>query len=177
TDVMHVALAVAAEMVILGGAAPDHDAARALLQARLADGSARARLAALVAAQGGDPRAVDEPDRIPLAPHAADVTAPAAGWLLGIDARELGTLVRRLAAGSPRGGEASAGILLWRKTGDPVAQGERLATVYAPDSSVLAAACRQIAGAFTIGEQQPEPHPLVLFRIAGQPPSEQPLPP
>ena len=72
---MEVTLALAAEMLLAAAAATDHDEALGRCQRTLADGSALARLAAVVAAQGGDPRVCDDP----ATPQQADSGDPLAG--------------------------------------------------------------------------------------------------
>ncbi|MDR7458980.1 MAG: thymidine phosphorylase, partial [Armatimonadota bacterium] len=66
-DLTELCLTLGAEMLVLGGAAPDRQAARARLEARLRDGSALDRFRRMVEAQGGDPRVVDDPTRLPQA--------------------------------------------------------------------------------------------------------------
>src|SRR5512138_2953310 len=85
-DLREVTVELTAEMLVLGGAAPDRDAARAKVAAAIADGRGLAKLAEIVAAQGGDPAAIRDPERLPRAPRAFEVPAHAAGVVAAIDA-------------------------------------------------------------------------------------------
>ena len=72
-DLVDLSIELAAEMVVMGGRAGSLDEARAICRRTIADGSALDRFRRLVEAQGGDPRAVDDP--------AACRPAPAEGRL------------------------------------------------------------------------------------------------
>src|SRR5919108_663249 len=92
------------------------------------------RLRALVAGMGGDARCVDEPERLPRAPHVVDVPSPRTAYVAGIDALGCGRAALLLGAGRATM-EASidpaVGIVLRAKTGDYVKAGESLFTVHA----------------------------------------------
>ena len=71
-------------------------------EARLADGSAFEKLQQLVAAQGGDPRQLEDMHRLPQARLREDFPAPASGYLNAIDAPVLGRACTALGAGRLR---------------------------------------------------------------------------
>src|SRR5690606_42160040 len=73
--------------------------ARVHLTQRVRSGAALAKLEALIAAQGGDPRVVENPDLLPQAPAVEPVTAQDSGWVAGIDALAVGRIAMDLAAG------------------------------------------------------------------------------
>ena len=68
-DLMDLSVELAAEMVLMGGRAGPLDEAAGICRRTIADGSALERFRRVVAAQGGDPRAIDDPS--PLAAAAA----------------------------------------------------------------------------------------------------------
>jgi pyrimidine-nucleoside phosphorylase len=132
-DLAALCLALGAEALVAAGAAPSAAAARDRLQATLGDGSALARLRALVERLGGDPRCVDEPSRLPAAPVVEDVPAPRAGYIAGIDALAVGRAAMQLGAGRVTKQDTidpAAGIVLRAKVGDRVRRGEPLATIH-----------------------------------------------
>jgi len=166
-DVRELTLVLGAEMLVQGGAAADLTAARARLAAALDDGSALEKMRACVAAQGGDPRAVDDYGRLPAARRRHEVTAAAAGWVTAIDAEGVGVPAMRLCAGRRTQEDAvdpAVGVLLHRKVGDRVAAGEPLATLLVNDLGPEPAA-GMVAAAYTIGPAAPPPQPLVLGEI------------
>src|SRR5262249_23483459 len=67
--------ALAGEMLVLGGAAADPADGRARIARALGDGSALEVFRKLVAAQGGDPRVCDAPDRVLPQPRHRDALA------------------------------------------------------------------------------------------------------
>ncbi len=169
-DLREVTVALTAEMLVLGGAAPDLAAARTKVGAAIADGSGLAKLEEIVRAQGGDPAAIRDPGRLPRAARAFDVAAPAAGVVAAIDAEAIGLAAVALGAGRARVEDVvdpAVGILVRAKLGDRVARGDPLCTVHAgpasePDESVAA----RIETAYRIGTEGPAPRPLVLERMA-----------
>ena len=66
-DLRNLSIELAAEMVLLAGRSATIEGARSVCKQTIADGSALERFRKLVQAQGGDPRAVDDPDRLPAA--------------------------------------------------------------------------------------------------------------
>lgn len=176
-DLMQLCLALAAEMLLVGGAASDHQTALHLLRRRLADGSARERLARLIESQGGDPRPIEAPRELPTAPCAAPVRAEREGWVAAVDALEIGLAVGRLGAARQLPEDPvdlRVGLVLERKVGERVEAGAPLATVHAACESDLAEACRQVAAAFTVRPEPAEKPPVLLFRAADLPVRVQP---
>jgi thymidine phosphorylase len=156
-DLVEVCLAVAAEMLTLGGQ-PDADPAAAL-----ADGSARTVWDAMVRAQGGDPSAA-----LPRARHVETVPAPRSGVLSRLDARAVGTAAWLLGAGRARKEDAvspSAGVRVRARPGDPVEGGAAVLELHTDDPACVADARRALAGALDVADGTVPPAPLVLGRV------------
>jgi len=66
-DLMAVTYALGAEMLVMGGVARSRDEARRRMEVALSSGEALAQFRRIVEAQGGDPRVLDEPERLPQA--------------------------------------------------------------------------------------------------------------
>ena len=155
-DLREVCLAVAAEMLALGGAAQDPAPA-------LDDGRALAVWERMVAAQGGDPAAA-----LPVAPHTEVVEAPRSGVLAAVDALAVGTAAWRLGAGRNRKEDAvdpAAGVVLGAGLGERVEAGQPLAVLHASSPERLAAGRAALDGAWTITDGAADPLPLVLERV------------
>jgi len=166
-DVVEVTLALAAEMLVLGDAAPDTAAGLRLARAALADGWAYGILRELVEAQGGDVSVLDEPARL-MGEPVATVAAPASGVVTAIDALALGHAAVALGAGRAKKEDAvdpRAGFVLHRVVGESVRAGEALATIYASDAS--RADPEAVLAAFTLGAEAPPARPLLLDRFDG----------
>jgi len=164
-DVVDLTLRLGAEMLVLGGVARDLRDGTARLERARASGEGLERFKLGVRLQGGDPRVVDDPDRLPRARHARTVRAPRAGRVSRVDAGVLGRAATLLGAGRARKEDRispGAAILLHAKRGAPVSAGDPLCTVHYDDETRARAALPQIAGAFGLSPRIPVPTPLVL---------------
>jgi pyrimidine-nucleoside phosphorylase len=162
-DFVEHCLVVAGHMLRLAGRASDLAGARALAQAALADGSGLGKFRALVGAQGGDPRCVDEPERLPAAQLVEEFRAPTSGYLLAVHAAEIGHAAVELGAGRSKQGDPidhSVGVVVHRKVGDRVVKGDPLFSVHANDSTRMRSAIERVRAAHQITAQPVDPLPL-----------------
>ena len=60
----------------------------------------------------------------------------------------------------------SAGILLEKKYGDSVREGETIAVLYASHEELFGPAMEKFLASCTLGKQMPEPEPLIFARIS-----------
>lgn len=156
-------LVAAAHMLVIGRKAAKLESARTMVEAALESDRALGSFRRLVQAQGGDVRYVDEPDRLPVAPLIETVAAARAGYLLGINACEVGETSVELGAGRARKEDAidhAVGIIIHHKVGDFVAAGEALFTVHANDGVKLAAAKTRLLAAHQWSSEPVQPLPL-----------------
>jgi thymidine phosphorylase len=147
-DLVEVTLALAGQMLALAGIEADPEAA-------IADGRALAAYRAMVRAQGGDP---DAP--LPRAAFTEVLTAPASGWLTGLDAMAVGTAAWRLGAGRARKEDqvsAAAGVICLAKPGDRVRAGQPLLELRADSPERFGPALAALEGAIAISEQGAPP--------------------
>lgn len=125
---------MAAEMLMLGGAADDLDSAMAKVRDAVQSGRAMARFREWTEFNGGDSRALDDFGRLPQAGKEVVVASPGSGHVHAMDGRALGILAMEMGAGRRSAGDIldlGVGIRLHRNVGDPVQAGEPLFTVYA----------------------------------------------
>jgi pyrimidine-nucleoside phosphorylase len=169
-DLVELSMALGSEMLILAERAQDARQAQALLRQALTSGAGREKFAAMVAAQGGDPRVVEDPGLMPRAPVRVEVKAGADGFIAAIDALAIALAAKALGAGRETKEsriDARVGIVLTRKRGDPVGAGEPLAILHAASTTAAQDVAPAVADAFRIGNR-PHPEPLVHARIAAQ---------
>ncbi len=172
-DLREVTVALTAEMVLLARCAPDLASARLAVEAAIEDGRGLAKWREIVAAQGGDARVVDEPERLPRAATLVEVGSPLAGLVEAIDGEALGLAAMALGAGRARVEDRidpAVGLVLGKKVGDRVAKGEPLVVVHRnqggePQARVAA----RILAAYAIGPGPVAPAPLILERMADSP--------
>ena len=169
-DLLALARIAGAEMLILGGRARDRVAALRRIDTALADGSGLAKLRELVAGQGGDARMVDDPSRLPKAPHREMLLAPKTAYVRAIAADEIGHASVRLGAGREKKGEPidhRTGIVLRAKVGARVERGAPFAVVHHSGQPADTAAIEQVRASFAWSARPVPPHRLVLGRTAG----------
>ena len=162
---------VSAEMLLLGDpACRTLDAAQARIREAIGSGAAFEKLVAFVAAQGGDPEQIRHPERLPTAPVQQMLLAEQAGYVHGIDAREVGLAVVEMGGGRKKKGDAidfGVGVLCLAKVGDRVEVGDPLCAVHAADESSALVALSRLRAAWRVEETATNPLPVVLDRIAG----------
>jgi pyrimidine-nucleoside phosphorylase len=161
-------LHVAAHMLLISGRAATLRSARSLAAEALDGGAAMRKFRALVVAQGGDARAVDEPDLLPKAAVIRTVQAPKAGYLAQADARIIGMTAVALGAGRARKGDPidpAVGVVVHAKVGDRLSAGRPLYTIHASDPAKAEAAMEQLGPAFRIAARAVPPLPLFYRTI------------
>ena len=99
-------LLIGAEMLLLGRLARTPEEGKQKLARILQEGQALNKFREWVTAQGGDSRVADDLSLLPQAPVMLSVYAAHAGYLAGIDAREVGLAAMQLGAGRERKEEA-----------------------------------------------------------------------
>jgi thymidine phosphorylase len=141
SDIAQLSFRLAAEMLVLGGAAGDVGSANEMVSESIGSGRAFETLQKFVAFCGGDAKALEDFGRLPQAPDQAVIASPRPGTVRAIDARALGMFAVGLGAGRKNRGDLldlSAGIRSHAKRGDTVAKGQPLFTVYCRDKSKIA---------------------------------------
>ena len=166
-DLLTVTRALAMEMLMLAGRAPDPAAARRMVDEALGSGAALDRFRLLIEAQGGDPAVVDDPGRLPQAAEVELFEAPAAGSIAAVDPRPLGEAVVAMGGGRRRLGDTvdpSVGFVVSGRPGARVAKGEPIASVFAADAAGVEIGLAALGRAVRFGEPAPQ-LPLLLGRI------------
>jgi pyrimidine-nucleoside phosphorylase len=162
-DTTELVMALGAEMLRLGGVAADDTAARAMLTEALRSGAGLDKMRAIVAAQGGDPRAIDDSSKLPTASQRTEVSAPTAGVVAGIDAFALGVAAMKLGAGRRRAEDSidpAVGIEVLRRVGDVVERGEPLAILH--HNTDASAFVSEASDAFALADSAPRVGPLLI---------------
>jgi pyrimidine-nucleoside phosphorylase len=152
-DVRETSLELAAQMVALGGVARDIETARGKAESVLDGGAALERFVKFIAAQGGDPRVVEDSSLLPRAAVIAPVESTAAGEVTSIDSLEIGLAAVELGAGRRRTEDAvdpAVGVTIDAPVGATVSEGEVLAFVHASGDGPAERAVERVRGAFTV---------------------------
>jgi pyrimidine-nucleoside phosphorylase len=168
-DVMELCLHETAVLLALAGIAANEHEGHERAQRAIADGSGLAKLAEVVAAQGGDARQVEDTSRLPRAPWREMLTAQQAGYIAQIDAERVGLASVRLGAGRQRKGDPidhSVGFILQAKVGDKLAVGDPLIEIHARSQEEAQAIRQALLDAYHWSDQAPSLSPLILGSVS-----------
>ncbi len=166
-------LTIGAEMLLLGDRAKTPQEARATLARTIENGRSIKKFRALVDAQGGDSRVIEDPSLLPQAPIKEKVASPRGGFIKGLNAKEVGLTAVDLGAGRHEKGEDidhAVGIILGPKAGDRVKEGDSLFTIHARDSESLEGARSRLLKAYTWSDSS-IPRPLLTYEAIRERPT------
>jgi thymidine phosphorylase len=155
-------------MVVMSERAGSLEEARVLCRRAIEDGSALERFRCVIEAQGGDPRVVDDPARLPQARSRVELCAPRSGFVQSLVARPVGHATMLLGAGRARVDsriDPAVGLILHKKTGDAVERGEPLCTFLINDPAAQEEALAMVGEAYAIGDDPVEEPPLIVERF------------
>jgi pyrimidine-nucleoside phosphorylase len=167
-DLCEVTWALGAEMLLAGGLVRTRVQGERRLSQSVKDGSAAIKLKQIIEAQGGDPRVVDEPDRLALSRQRATLAAPKSGFVRAFDPLELGLVSMGLGAGRTRADQdvdPGAGLVLHAAVGDRVERGQPLATLYTSKRAWLEPALARASSAVEVGKGRKAPASRLIDRV------------
>ena len=164
-DVVECTLALGVEMLLAAGVAKSPGAAEARLRGAIRDRSGVRRMQALIAAQHGDRRVVEEPDRLPRARVVQPVPSPRDGAIADLNAMTVAQIALELGAGRTRADQdvdPAVGLRLLKKPGERARRGEALAEVHAASTDAAARARAALLSAYVLAARAPAQRPLVI---------------
>ena len=121
----------------------------------------------MIEAQGGDPRVVDDPRRLPRAPRKTMIRATRGGYLTRFDTRAVGLGAMVLGAGRAVANDVidpAVGLVVRARIGDRIEKGQPIFEVLYREKSRLEAARPGLAGSFRIGAKKPRMPRLIHRR-------------
>lgn len=158
-DLEEITLTLGSYMVVLGQKAPDVATAKKMLQETITSGAALERFRAMIAAQGGDPRVVDDYSLMPHAQYQIEFPAAKSGVVTQMAADEVGIASMLLGGGRQQASDQldyAVGIDVHKKLGDPVQAGESLLTIHSNQADISEVQAL-LAANITIGEHAQVP--------------------
>jgi thymidine phosphorylase len=169
-DLKDVTLAEGVEMLMLAGE-KDRARARRRLEEALASGKAAETFQQIIAAQGGDPKVVDDPSLLPQAEAVEVYYARSAGTVLRVEPRAVGRAVVEMGGGRREVEDAvdpTVGFVITARPGQKVHVSEPLASIFAKDAAGIELGRRALDAAIEIGEGTPGPLPLISARVTAR---------
>lgn len=138
-DLTELVLTLGSQMVVLAKKAETLEEARELLKEVIANGKALDKFRTFLHNQGGDETVVDHPERLPQAEFVIDVPAKQTGVVSNMVADEIGIAAMLLGAGRATKEDEidlAVGLMLRKKVGEAVKEGEPLVTIYSNRENV-----------------------------------------
>ena len=145
-----------------------HDESVSAVKEVIKSGRAFETCVKAVKLQGGDVRLITGERDFPNSESSREIFADRDGYITSMDCEAVGRAACISGAGREKKDDVidlSAGIILKKKTGDYVNQGEPLATVYGGKSRISEAA-ETLSRAYKIGLENPKQEPLIYKIIA-----------
>jgi pyrimidine-nucleoside phosphorylase len=131
------------------------DKARKRAEQVLNSGKALEVFRQIIEAQDGDPRVIDDPSLLPTAKITHEVRAVEPGFVAAIAVNRIGIAASVLGAARERKEDSidlAVGIIIHKKLGDEIIEGDLLATIHANNPSAISSGERIILEAYKIGE-------------------------
>ena len=163
-DITKLSLELAGIMIYLGKKADSPALGKEKAKAAVQSGLALKKFEEFVSYQGGDSRITLDESLFPQPAHMIHLIAKKNGFVGKIDANIIGLASQHTGAGRMVMGDhidMSAGMILHKKVGDPVTEGDVLATLYGNVKSKLEMGLSESERAFTISHQIPQKYELI----------------
>src|ERR1700683_649660 len=168
-DLRELCVELGAWMLVSGGRVKGLEEGKKLAVELMSDGSALEKFSEVIALQGGDPRIVDDPSRLPQALDQEDVLAQQGGVVTAIACENVGIASMLLGGGRERQDDKidpAVGLVLHKKVGDAGEKGGRLCTVNYHSDARVDEVKRMLEQSFVVGEKA-EKRPLI-HRVIGE---------
>jgi pyrimidine-nucleoside phosphorylase len=167
-DLREVSVELAAWMLYLADRTPSVDQGRQLASELIANGSALTRFREIIKQQGGDVGVIGDPRRLPQAQHQSPFPSPSSGFVNSIQCEQVGIASLVLGGGREKKEDRidpAVGLILHKKVGDPVRQGEPLCTIRYNSDARLADARNLLQEAYRIVEKPPGAKRPLIHRV------------
>ncbi|MDN7241148.1 pyrimidine-nucleoside phosphorylase [Planococcus sp. N028] len=162
-DLTELCLVLGSQMVVVGGKAETLEEARAMLLQVIENGEALKIFKQFIESQGGNPAVVDDVNLLPQAQFKTEVPSKAEGYISNMVADDIGTAAMLLGAGRATKEseiDLAVGLVLHKKVGDFVSEGESIATVYSNTEDV-AECLRVLYNSVEYSSESVEKTPLI----------------
>ena len=170
-DLRQLCFELAGWMLHLGGVADSVEHGKRRSEELISSGEALAKFRQMVELQGGDPRAIDDPKRLPHARHTKNIVSPKSGFLVSLQCEHIGTACVVLGGGRERKEDPvdpAVGIVLHKKVGDAVFAGETLATIHYNAEAPALRAGQLLETSYRIADSPAQKTSPLIHRVIGR---------
>lgn len=171
-DLRQLCLELAGWMFQLGGVANTVTEGKKLAEKLIASGKALDKFRQMVELQGGDPRVIDDPEKLPRARHTMPLSSSHSGYLSSLECEQVGTACVILGGGRERKEDSvdpAVGIVLHKKVGDAVSVGEPLATVHYNEEALARRASELLVKSYEITNSPAREKRPLIHRVMATP--------
>ena len=166
-DLYDICIELAAHMLMLSLGLPLEECRKKAVMA-VESGSAYEKLKEIVSAQGGDVSYLEDTEMFERSENVYEIRAKQSGYIGYMNCEGIGNTSVILGAGRSKKDQAidhSAGIILCKKTGDEVTEGEVIAKLYTNQADNIALAAELFESSMDITNTRPEKKPLIYSVI------------
>ena len=165
-DLMELCYIAGSVMLVQAKVAKDEMEARKMLEKCIRDGSAFTKFLEMVQSQGGDVEYILHPEKFEVAKNIIPIYAKQRGYVKNIDALEIGLSSMTLGGGRETLDDVidmAAGIMLNKKVGDQVNEGEVLCYLHSNKNvTLINRVAKNVLNAFEITPEKVEKPKVVL---------------
>jgi thymidine phosphorylase len=158
-------------MLHLGGVSATVAEGKMRSEKLISSGKALEKFRKMVELQGGDPRVIDDPKKLPQAQHTMKISSPRGGYLASLQCEQIGTACVVLGGGRERKEDSvdpTVGIVLHQKVGDAISAGEPLATIYYNAETRAARARQLLVESYRIDDSPAHEKRPLIHRMIGR---------
>lgn len=163
-DLTNLVLNLGTYMVLAARDDLDKETVRKELERVMRDGSALDKMAEFVKAQGGDPDAVYNTDKLKVSDTITEVCADSDGYVQSIQSELIGKASMILGGGRAAKDDVidlSVGVVLSKKIGDKVNKGDVIARIYCDNADRTKEAETMVKDAYTFSQKYVEKNVLI----------------
>ena len=161
-DLKEVILEIGSEMLKVCGIGDDIENNKQLILDSINSGKAFEKFKELIIAQGGDKSFIEDTSKFEKAAYQLELKASQNGYIKEIDSYKIGEYCMNLGAGRKRKEDSinhKVGIILKKKIGDYIEEGENLAIVHTDDENIN---LDELNGAYVISNEVVEKPKVIL---------------
>ncbi len=139
-----------------------------MVREAVSSGKALQKLIEMVEAQEGDSSVITDIQNFKKAKFTRPIIMDRSGFITHINTEECGISSVMLGAGRETKDDIidySAGIMLYKKYGDEVKEGETIGMMFAEKDELFNEAMKKIVAAYTVAETKPEEKPHIFARV------------
>lgn len=166
-DLREVSVCLAKTLVMLIFGVSEQKAAQMVINS-LESGSAFKKMKEWIKAQGGDISFIENTQLFEKSKFSLEVVAEKNGYISFMDTEKIGLIAASLGAGRMKKEDIidySAGIEIFKKTGEYAEKGEKLAILYTNKYEAAYEAKKAYISAIKVCDKKPEPKPLIYKTV------------